>query len=64
MKFVADLFNIFNEQKVIRVNQCGEISGSPGVANPDFLKPDLRAGVSRILIKIPFSARLAVRFEF
>lgn len=32
-KFVADLFNIGNEQAVVRVNQFGEQSGSPGVAN-------------------------------
>ena len=41
VKFVADLFNLFNEQKVIRVNQFGEQNGSPGTPNPDFLKPAL-----------------------
>ena len=25
VKFVADLFNLFNEQKMVRVNQFGEI---------------------------------------
>jgi hypothetical protein len=62
VKFVADLFNLFNEQAVIRVNQFAEIGNSPGVANPDFLKPDL--GNFANPYQIPFSARLAVRFEF
>ncbi len=39
LKFVADLFNLFDEQKVTRVNQFGEQNGSPGTADPDFLKP-------------------------
>jgi len=62
VKFVADLFNIFNEQAVIRVNQNAEISGSPGTPNPDFLKPDRQDFINPY--QIPFSARLAVRFEF
>ncbi len=61
-KFVADLFNIGNEQAVVRVNQFGEQGGSPGVANPDFLKPAL--GQFANPYQNPFSARLAVRFEF
>ena len=36
LKAVADLFNLFNQQKLLRVNQFGELDGSPGVANPDF----------------------------
>ena len=62
VKFVADLFNIFNEQAVIRVNQNAEINGSPGTPNPDFLKPDRQDFADPY--QIPFSARLAVRFEF
>jgi len=62
VKFVADLFNVFNEQRVIRVNQWGEISGSPGVANPDFLQPGLQQFADPY--QVPFQARLAARFEF
>jgi hypothetical protein len=62
LKFVADLFNVFNEQKVIRVNQFGEQNGSPGTADPDFLKPAL--GTFANPYENPFNARLAVRFEF
>jgi hypothetical protein len=66
VKFVADLFNIFNEQKVVRVNQFGEIGGSPGTANPDFLKPALSGDPVTFgdPYENPFNARLAVRFEF
>jgi hypothetical protein len=66
VKFVADLFNIFNEQKVVRVNQFGEVGGSPGTANPDFLKPALSGDPVTFgdPYENPFNARLAVRFEF
>jgi hypothetical protein len=66
MKAVADLFNVFNERKVVRVNQNGEIDGSPGTANPDFLKPDAEDfhGTSGGPYQTPFAARLAIRFEF
>jgi hypothetical protein len=66
IKLVADLFNLFNEQSLIRVNQFSEINNSPGVSNPDFLKPYL-SGVPVVFpdpYQDPFSARLAVRFEF
>ncbi len=62
VKFVADLFNLFNEQAIVRVNQWGEINESPGTANPDFLKPAL--GQFADPYQNPFNARLAVRFEF
>ena len=61
-KFVADLFNLFNEQAVTRVNQFGEIGNSPGTANPDLGKPAL--GTFADPYQNPFSARLGVRFEF
>ena len=66
LKAVADLFNVFNEQKVVRVNQNGEIDGSPGTLNPDFLKPDAEDfhGTQGGPYQAPFSARLAIRFEF
>jgi hypothetical protein len=66
IKFVADLFNLFNQQTLVRVNQFGELGNSPGVPNPDFLKPYL-SGVPVVFpdpYQDPFSARLAVRFEF
>ena len=66
IKLVADLFNLFNEQNLVRVNQFSEINNSPGVSNPDFLKPYL-SGVPVVFpdpYEDPFSARLAVRFEF
>jgi len=62
VKFVADMFNIGNEQAVIRVNQFGEQNGAPGTVNPDFLKPAL--GQFADPYQNPFSARLAVRFEY
>jgi len=63
VKFVADLFNVFNEQKVIRVNQWSQLNG--GVTNPDFLKPGLEQfHLSSAPYENPFNARLAVRFEF
>jgi len=64
IKAVADLFNLFNQQRVIHVNQYGEPSGSPGVVNPDFGKPDVQSGTFADPYQIPFQARLAVRFEF
>jgi hypothetical protein len=66
LKFVADLFNVFNEQKLVRVDQFGEIGGSPGTPNPDFLKPNLTGDPVSFAdpYENPFNARLAVRFEF
>jgi hypothetical protein len=64
-KFVGDMFNVFNEQKVIRVNQNGEQNGSPGVANPDFLQPDAQDFHSLTSpYQPPFNARLGIRLEF
>jgi len=56
VKAVADLFNLFNQQRVIHVNQWGEPSGSPGVLNPDFLKPDIQSGTFPDPYQIPFQA--------
>jgi hypothetical protein len=60
VKFVADLFNVFNEQKVVRVDQYSQLEG--GVTNPDFLKPGLIQFLQPY--ENPFNARLAIRFEF
>ena len=62
LKFVADMFNLFNQQRVFRVNQLHEVGGSPGTLNPDFLLPAL--GQFADPYQAPFNARLAVRFEF
>ena len=62
VKAVADIFNLFNQQRIVRVNQFAEVDGSPGTPNPDFLKPDLES--FREPYQLPFSARLAIRFEF
>lgn len=56
INFLADLFNVGNQLKAVRINQAAEISNSPGVVNPDFLKP--------ALYQTPFSARLGVRVTF
>jgi hypothetical protein len=64
-KFVGDMFNVFNEQKLVRVNQDGEQNGSPGTPNPDFLKPDAQNfNLNRGPYQNPFSARLGIRLEF
>jgi Carboxypeptidase regulatory-like domain/TonB-dependent Receptor Plug Domain len=64
-KFVADFFNIFNQQQVVRVNQNAEIDGSPGTPNPDFLLPDLfDYPPPSSPYQNPFNARLGLRFEF
>ncbi len=60
LKFIADLFNVFDEQKAIRVNQWSQLNG--GTPNPDFLKPGLQQFADPY--EIPFNARLAARFEF
>ena len=49
LKFVADLFNLFNEQKLIRVNQFGEHGGSPGTAESGFPETGSRQSVPRSL---------------
>ena len=62
VQVMADMFDLFNTTWVQFVNQNYEISNSPGVKNPDFLKP---GGISiRDAYTRPFYARLGVRFEF
>lgn len=60
VKFVADLFNLFNQKRITRVHQWAELSA--GTPNPDFLKPDLNS--YSYPYQVPFRARLAIRFEF
>ena len=60
LKFLADLFNIGNQTRVVRVDQLFDLT--PGTANPDFLKPDNQNFTYPY--QRPFNARLAVRFDF
>lgn len=65
IKFVADLFNIYNSRRVARVDRnfdTGFLSGvnPPIQPNPDFLKPTIQ----KTAYQRPFFARLAVRLEF
>ncbi|HYM11343.1 MAG TPA: carboxypeptidase regulatory-like domain-containing protein [Bryobacterales bacterium] len=60
LKFVADLFNLGNQTRVVRVDQYAELTNA--TVNPDFLKPDNQLFVYPY--QVPFHARLAVRFEF
>jgi hypothetical protein len=62
LKFVADMFNILNQQTITKVNQYHEVGNSPGTLNPDFLQPALESFADPY--QAPFNARLAVRFEF
>jgi hypothetical protein len=66
VKFVADMFNLFDRQTVQRINQYGEVGGSPGTLNPDFLQPFLGGNPIHFPdpYEDPFAARLAARFEF
>ena len=60
VKFVADLFNIGNQTRLLHVDQYSQLAG--GTANPDFLKPDNQ--VFSYAYQRPFNARLAIRFDF
>jgi hypothetical protein len=65
MKFVADLFNIIDARRVVRVdryNDTGFLSGvnPPIQPNPDFLLPTAQYDT----YQRPFFARFAVRLEF
>ncbi len=47
MKLVADLFNLFNEQTVVRVNQYGEVGEAPG--------RQIRTSISLFSLGVPMS---------
>jgi Carboxypeptidase regulatory-like domain/TonB dependent receptor/TonB-dependent Receptor Plug Domain len=77
VKFLADMFDLFNSTWVQYVDQAYELSGSPGCTghspepsgctpNPDFLKPGgtNSNGQTRDAFTRPFYARLGIRFEF
>jgi hypothetical protein len=66
LKFIADFFNIFNSQKLVRPDENAALDFLNGIGNPpnpDFLKPrPLLGNVSAF--HLPFNMRLGVRFEF
>ncbi|HEY6247207.1 MAG TPA: carboxypeptidase regulatory-like domain-containing protein [Pyrinomonadaceae bacterium] len=66
VKFVADFFNIFNSQRVARVdeNNALDFVGASNPPNPDFLKPRPVIGTTASGYHTPFNLRLGVRFEF
>jgi len=62
IKFVADFFNVFNSQKIKRVDdfEALDFVGSGNPPNPDFLKPrSFNQGY-----QLPFNMRLGIRWEF
>jgi hypothetical protein len=66
VKFIADFFNIFNSQRVFRVdeNNALDFVGAGNPPNPDFLKPRATLGNLSTGYHTPFNLRLGVRFEF
>ena len=62
LKFIADMFNLFNQGRITRVDQNFQLDST--TLNPDFLKPDQTSANFEYPWQDPFSARLAVRFEF
>jgi hypothetical protein len=65
LRFGFDVFNLFDRVVPYRVNQWKEVDLSPGLLEPDFLKPVFHglpidmSGYSQ-----PINARLSARFEF
>jgi hypothetical protein len=60
LRFVADLFNLFNQKRLGQVDQNFELDRV--TRNPDFLKPNSATFANPY--QAPFHARLAVRFQF
>jgi hypothetical protein len=60
VKFVADLFNVFNQKRLVHVDQNFQLDKF--TPNPDFLKPNTVNFAYPY--QVPFHARLGVRFEF
>jgi len=61
--FIADVFNVFNERRVLYYDQ--NTQNDNGVTNPDFGKP-VNTGLSGNppQYQAPFNMRVGVRFEF
>jgi carboxypeptidase family protein len=66
VKFIADFFNLFNSQRVLRFdeNNALDFVGASNPPNPDFLKPRATLGNISQGYHTPFNLRLGVRFEF
>jgi len=60
LRFVADLFNVGNQTRLLFVNTFTQLNG--GAPNPDYLKP--QTAPFAYPYQTPFNARLAVKFEF
>jgi outer membrane receptor for ferrienterochelin and colicin len=60
VKLVADVFNAFNQKKILRVDQNFELDST--TPNPDFLKPNTTDFAYPFMT--PRSVRLALRLEF
>jgi hypothetical protein len=57
MRFMVDIFNVFNSQKAVAVDQRYNLSGNDvGQTNPYYLKG--------ILFQAPLSIRIGVRYSF
>jgi len=62
LQLIADIFNLFNTQNVIRYVNFTDLEA--GVPNVDFGKPGYSSTVSRSGYQDPFHMRLGIRFEF
>jgi hypothetical protein len=65
LRFGMDVFNLFDRVVPYRVNQWKEVDGSPGLLEPDFLKPVFHGlPINMSGYSQPINARLSARFEF
>jgi hypothetical protein len=68
LKFVADFFNVFNKQTVLRPDENSALDFNAALGtnppNQDFLKPRPTLGIISQGYHPPFNMRLGVRFEW
>ena len=68
LKFVADFFNLFNSQTLLRPDENTALDFNAALGtnppNPDFLKPRATLGTLAQGYHAPFNMRLGLRFEF
>jgi hypothetical protein len=63
LTFMADVFNLFNEKRILNYDQDTEIGA--GTANPDFGKPvNSLLGGNPAQYQTPITLRVGARFEF
>jgi len=60
VRLLADVFNIGNAKRIVRVDQRAQLDG--GTPNPDFLRPG--APGQGLPFTDPISSRFAIRFEW